>query len=226
LKALVFRLVAVLALACAPLASADCGIDALQKGGGSPEEWEAVAHCQQADAARAAGLPDLEQVELPAGQSETRIRLSSYGSWFDPMLRLRRYPRGSVQGALYYEYPLEDFDSPENRFFRRLLRDDCGGVGRGKEMGSCRKAFQHVPRWRELMKQLEELGIESIPDQKDLPPLPPSEEGVIPTHSKFIYLEVRNADGYRRYLYDLTRGPQAKAVEQAYWEIVKLLQAP
>lgn len=45
------------------------------------------------------------------------------------------------------------------------------------------------------------------------------------THTLYVTVEVRNARGYRRYRYDLTRGPQAKATGQAYLEILRLFEA-
>jgi hypothetical protein len=218
------RALALILLACASAAQADCHYERLQQGLANDAEWEAIVRCRQDDAARAAGLPELERTELPAGQTEIRIRYSAYGLFFDPMLRLVRRPRGSVEGPLHYEYELEDLDATENRDLRRWLRQVCVAPSRGGEMGSCRKRFQHAPRWREIYERLERLDIESIPDQSELPPLPPSDDLIIPTHTVFVTVEVRNANGYRRYRYDLTRGPQSKAPVHADREILKLLE--
>lgn len=169
MRALASWVLALLAFAWAPAARADCGYENLANGTANPDEWEAIVRCRQVDAAHAAGLRDLARTELPAGHTEIRIRFSAYAHGFDPMLRLRRYPRGSVVGALHYEYPLENFDSPDNRDFRRHLRQVCIAAGRGEEMGSCRQSFRHLPRWREIFERLAKLDIETIPDQSDLP---------------------------------------------------------
>jgi hypothetical protein len=215
---------ALLLLAGASAAQADCHYQRLQDGVADQAEWEAIVRCRQDDAARAAGLPELERTAPPAGATEIRIRYSAHGLFFDPMLRLVRHPRGFVEGSLHYEYELADVDAPDNRDLRRWLREVCVAPGRGGEMGSCRKKFQHDPRWREIYERLARLDIETIADQSQLPPLPPSDEPIIPTHTVYVTVEVRNANGYRRYRYDLTRGPQAEATVQADREILALLQ--
>lgn len=166
--------------------------------------WAETYFAEFDPAARAAGLEPLRSVRLPAGEREVRI-------WTMVEIAIpRRFYRfvdrgGRVTGELIFHWPAPPPDTamderPGETSHDLMVysqRGRCDRFAVAEQTGICRARFKRTPDWGRVLRTAESRGLWTIPDPSTFPP-----DSIIAFDGWTIMVELRDAKGYRAYLYN------------------------
>lgn len=175
------------------------------------------------DAAKASGIGTLRDNAIPEGETELRIWVGFGLIQPDHLLRLRVDASGNVTGDVLAYFPrrlargyLEGRMHTDARASWNRLVSRCGVIHEGAVDDACFKKLSRAPDWRKVHRDLVEKGVETLPDQDELPP-----DGVDILDGVAMVVEVRKGAQYRAYEYSNPR-LHAQPEAQAAAEILRL----
>jgi hypothetical protein len=173
-------------------------------------------------AATAAGIGVLKDAALPEGEKEIRIWIGFGIIEPNAMLRMRVDSSGTVTGdvLLYFSHDygrriLDGSTAGEALEMWSNVVRGCGEVREGAVDDACFVKHRRQIDWRAVHASLLNLGLESLPDQDDLP-----DDNVEVFDGVAMVVEVRQGAHYRAYHYS-NPGFHEQPEAQAAMDIIK-----
>ncbi|KRA40061.1 hypothetical protein [Pseudoxanthomonas sp. Root630] len=169
-----------------------------------PEE-PALLHFVR-DYATAAGLPDLRRVRPAPGATEIRVWTGFGVIAPDHSIVLKVSSGQPVEGRALnrFRYDAEDAD-----FMRTLLNECHADPWRLHDRGICDARLARPADWAAVLRELERLGIATLPDESVLP----AANHRVKDGASLV-VEVATSEGYRAYAYSnpaFRNEPEARA---------------
>lgn len=170
------------------------------------------------DVANVAGIGILADTPIPKGATEVRIWTGFGIVTPEHLLRFQISSDGQVRGQLLVHFHInkmadvagnhERNESVDQSLSYEVMRT-CENLRRSEGLAVCTATFAEAPNWKATYKKLQRLGIETLPDESELP-----EPDVPVFDGSSVVVEVRHGAQYRHYDYSnpaFRQEPEAQA---------------
>lgn len=162
----------------------------------------------------AAKIGVLNRTLIPSKESEYRIWIGFGIELPEYAVRLRVDAQGRVRGELLAHYPrdLKYMGKDEADDFRKNISQACSNLRHGVSSDVCTVTFSTPPDWQNLYIKLRELGVETLPDESQLP-----KSNMMVLDGVAMLVEIRHGETYRAYEYSnpsIRSEQEAKAAAQ------------